>query len=668
MFRWLHNRFHPTLALKLGCLVLVCTGLIFFSAFGYYNRVARQHLLQTVEENTRNLARSTVNRIEAVLQAVEPLPQLVARQVAAGKSSDAEILSLVRSELASSPHIYGSAVARDPAGYPTNTPPSVPYLYHKAGGFALSDLADAAYDYTAQDWYLIPRETGKPAWTDPYFDEGGGEAMMCTYVVPFYRESGGKSVFGGVVGADVLLDHLVATVAEIKLYEHGFAFLLSQNGQIISHPNPQYLYKESIFSLADEKGDSRWRELGRKMLRGGEGFVPMASLQDGSPVWVYYAPISSGWSVGILFPESDVLAGLHAMNRVVYWIGSVGFVVLLGVISLLSLRVTRPIHSLAQQTEAIARGNLSLALPPIKSHDEVGLLSRSFENMRLALREYVANLAATTAAKERIESELKIAHAIQRSFLPKRFPPFPEHHEFEIYAELQAAKEVGGDLYDYFLQNQHLLFFSIGDVSGKGVPAALFMAVTKTLLKGVAEQHLSLSRVLEKVNHELYVDNDQLMFVTLCCGVLDFRTGQVHYTNAGHLPPLHLRRPQGVNWVELPKGSLLGITEAPGYETRTLKLQPMETLLLYTDGVTEAMNARKELFGEERLRAFAEGQVAVPPKDLVQGLFCAVRDFAGAEEPSDDITVLALQYRGPDGTGFGPPARNRPSSTREAAP
>ena len=667
MFRWLHKPFHSTLALKLGCLVLICTGLIFFSAFGYYNHVARRHLLQTVEENTRNLARSTVNRIEAVLQAVEPLPQLIARQVASGRSSDAEIISLVRGELASSTHIYGSAVARDPANYPTNTPPAVPYVYHKGEGFAVSDLADAAYDYTAQDWYLIPRETGKPAWTDPYFDEGGGEAMMCTYVVPFYLQAGGKSVFGGVVGADVLLDHLVATVGEIKLYEHGFVFLLSQNGQLISHPNPKYLFKESIFSLADEKGDSSWRELGRKMLRGGEGFVRMASLQDGSPLWVYYAPISSGWSVGILFPESDVLAGLHAMNRVVYWIGSIGFVVLLLVISLLCLRVTRPIHSLAQQTEAIALGNLSLELPPIKSHDEVGMLSHSFENMRLALREYVANLAATTAAKERIESELKIAHAIQRSFLPKRFPPFPEHREFEIYAELQAAKEVGGDLYDYFLQNQHLLFFSIGDVSGKGVPAALFMAVTKTLVKGVAEQHLSLSHVLKKVNHELYVDNEQLMFVSLCCGVLDFRNGQVHYTSAGHLPPLHLRRSRGADWVDLPKGSLLGINEAPAYQTRTLQLQPMETLLLYTDGVTEAMNSRQELFGEERLRTLVDGQTAVAPKDLVQSLFGAVRDFAGAEEQSDDITVLALQYRGPNGTTFRPTPAS-PPSLREDMP
>ncbi len=643
MLRLLRDYLRPTLALKLGFLVLVSTGLIFVLAFGYYTRFARELMLTSVEENTRNLGRSTVNRIEAVLQAVQPLPQFLARQMAQGGHSQEEIVAMIKDQLASSPHIYGSAVAPDLG---SGKVASAPYVYRVQKELRVVNFANAEYDYGVQDWYLIPRETGKAAWTDPYFDVGGGEAMMCTYCVPYYRQAEGKPVFAGVVTADVALEHLVKTVAAIKLYRNGFAFLLSQNGQIISHPKPEFLFKESIFSLADEARAPQWRELGLKMLRGGEGFLRLRSLDGKDPLWVYYAPISSGWSVGILFPEEDVLSGLRAMNRVVYWIGSLGFGLLLLVITLLSLRVTRPIHMLAKQTEVIAHGNLNVPVPPIKSHDEVGLLSRSFEDMRMALREYVANLAATTAAKERIESELKIAQTIQRSFLPKRFPPFPDHTEFEIYAELQAAKEVGGDLYDYFLLDERRLFFCIGDVSGKGVPAALFMAVTKTLLKGVAEQHLSLAQILAKVNHELYVDNEQMMFVTLCCGVLDFHTGDLQYTNAGHLPPLRLRSRQSSNWVDLPRGALLGVSEGPVYEMRSLRLDPMDTLLLYTDGVTEAMNSKQELFGEDRLRKLADSQVSGHPKDVVESCFADVRAFASGEEQSDDITVLALRYRG----------------------
>ena len=617
MFRFIRNRFRPTLALKLGFLVLASTGVIFLLAFGYSNHVARALMLKGVEANTQNLARGTANRIEAMLHAVEPLPQLLALHMSAARRDEPAIIRLLQDELLAGPHIYGSAVAFAPGETGTSNKLSAPYVFRKEGRLEFVNLADANYDYISQDWYLLPRELGKAVWTDPYFDEGGGDAMMCTYVVPFYREAGGQRVFAGVIGADVELKHLVQIVSAIKLYQNGYAFLLSQNGQFISHPNQNYVFKESIFSLADETGDKQWREIGRKMLRGGEGFVRVRAPSTGLTSWLYYAPISSGWSVGILFPESDILADLRAMNRVVFWIGFIGFGLMLAVITLLSMGVTRPIRTLARQTHEIARGNLDLAVPPVNSHDEVGDLSHSFENMRLALKEYVANLATTTAAKERIESELKIAQTIQRSFLPKRFPPFPDRTEFDIYAELLAAKEVGGDLYDFFLLDEHRLFFSIGDVSGKGVPAALFMAVTKTLMKGVAEQHLSPSQVLAKVNHELYVDNEQMMFVTLFCGVLDLRTGELQYTNAGHLPPVLLNAAGQAAWVELPKGPVLGVSEAPTYTTKTLQLKPQDTLLLYTDGVNEAMNTGQELFGDDRLFAFAGTQTRTDRKSVV---------------------------------------------------
>lgn len=646
MFRFIRDHCRPTLALKLGFLVLASTGLIFGLGYRYTNQVARALMLKSAEANTRDLARGTVNRIEAVLHSVEPLPQLLARQVAGRELSREELVELIQNELDASPHLYGSAVAYAPGATAGQPKLVVPYLYRKEGRLEYADLGNGSYDYASQDWYLLPRELGKAVWTDPYFDEGGGESMMCTYVVPFYHESNGKSIFAGVVGADIELQHLVQIVSSIKLYQSGYAFLLSQSGQIVSHPNKNYVFKESIFSLADETGDKQWREIGRKMLRGGEGFERVHSPNTGLTSWLYYAPISSGWSVGILFPEAEVLAGLKALNRAIYCIGIIGFVLLLAVITALSMGITRPIRALAQQTVAIARGNLDLAVPPVSSHDEVGDLSKSFESMRVALKEYVANLAATTAAKERIESELKIARTIQRSFLPKRFPPFPDRTDFDIYAQLEAAKAVGGDLYDFFLLDQDHLFFSIGDVSGKGVPAALFMAVTKTLMKGVAEQHLTPSQVLTKVNHELFVDNEQMMFVTVFCGVLDLRTGELQYSNAGHLPPLRLRGSGEVTWLDLPKGSVLGISEAPAYATCALKLEPMDSLLLYTDGVNEAMDPGQNLYGDDRLHTFAAAQAGTGPKEMVEALFAAVHHFAAGEEQSDDISVLALRYRG----------------------
>lgn len=645
MLRRIRECVRPTLAVKLGLLVLVSTGLISAIAFRSSNRLARRLVLREVEANARELARGTVNRIEAVLHSVQPLPEMLARHVAGGTFSREELVRLIQDELFTTPHLYGGTVAYEP-GQQGEAGRMAPYVFRKEGRLRYADLADESYDYVSADWYLLPRKLAKAVWTDPYFDKGGGETVMCTYAVPFYREVDGVRTFAGVVGADIELEHLTRVVSSVRPYQSGYAFLLSKNGWILSHPNRQYVFSKSIFNLADESGDGQWSAIGRKMLGGEEGFTRMRSPKTGLISWLYYAPISSGWSVGIVFPEEVILSDLRGLSWVTFWIGLGGLCLVLVAIAVVSTSVTRPIRMLARQTKEIARGNLEVPVPQVASGDELGDLSSSFEHMRLALKQYIVNLAATTAAKERIESELKIARTIQRNFLPRRFPPFPDHADFDLYAQVEAARAVGGDLYDFFLLHPHRLFFSIGDVSGKGVPAALFMAVTKTLVKGAARQDLSPSEVLARVNRELCTDNEELMFVTLFCGVLDLQTGELRYSNAGHLPPLRLGSAGGAAWVDLPQGCVLGIAPTAEYTTRTLQLEPMETLLLYTDGVNEAMNPDQNPYGEERLQGFAANQTGVSPKELVDALFTSVRDFAGGEEQSDDITVLALQYRG----------------------
>lgn len=645
MLRRIRDHVRPRLALKLGLLVLVSTGLISALTFRSNNRVARALVRREVEAQARELARSTVNQMEAILRSVQPLPQVLAHHVARRNLTREELVELIQAELSASPHLYGSAVAYAPGLAASEGTRMAPYVFRKEGRLYYADLAAATYDYVSKDWYGRPRELGKPVWTEPYFDTGGGDVMMCTYAVPFYRDIDGVRTFAGVVGADIELIHLTRIVSAVRPYQSGYAFLLSQTGRVLSHPNKEYVFTENIFSLADKTGDAQWRDIGGKMIRGAEDFVRVHSAKTGLIFWLYYAPVSSGWSMGILFPEEAILADVEAMSRVSLEIGIVGLGLALAAIILLSRSVTRPIRMLAQQTHEIARGNLDVEVRPVVSGDEVGDLASSFESMRRALKEYIANLAATTAAKERIESELKIARTIQRNFLPRRFPAFPGRTEFDLYARVEAAKAVGGDLYDFFLLDEHHLFFSIGDVSGKGVPAALFMAVTKTLVKGAARQNLPPSEILASVNRELFTDNEELMFVTLFFGVLDLRTGELQYTNAGHLPPLWLASGAGATWVDLPPGSVLGIAPAAEYSSKTLRLEPMDTLLLYTDGVNEAMDQQHNSFGEARLQSFAASHIDTRPKDLVEALFSSVRDFAGPEEQSDDITVLALQYR-----------------------
>jgi serine phosphatase RsbU (regulator of sigma subunit) len=256
-----------------------------------------------------------------------------------------------------------------------------------------------------------------------------------------------------------------------------------------------------------------------------------------------------------------------------------------------------------------------------------------------------ARLIEAYVEKERMEEALKLAHEIQMSMVPKIFPPFPDRSEFDIFATLVPAKEVGGDLYDFFFLDHDHLCFAIGDVSGKGVPASLFMAVTKTLFRSTASNGGTPGEILARLNAEICRDNESCMFVTLFCGILNIRTGQVDYSNGGHNLPYYLHQ-RGVSPLENFGGRALGLVMQSPYTSGQMVLRPAEALLLYTDGVTEAMNPSETLYSDQRLAEFLGTNRGSAPREIIGDLIRDVRQFAGAAPQSDDITVLALLYFG----------------------
>src|SRR5262245_57638006 len=316
-------------------------------------------------------------------------------------------------------------------------------------------------------------------------------------------------------------------------------------------------------------------------------------------------------------------------------------------------RISQPLEQLAAHAGKLATQDFSEPVTgpsdidhlPKKSQDEVGKLAESFITMEQTLRQSVRELKETTAAKERIESELKIARDIQLSMVPKTFPPFPNRPEFDLYAILIPAREVGGDFYDFFFIDDNHLCFAIGDVSGKGVPAALFMAVTRTLFRANAERGSTAGEILARLNAEICRDNDSCMFVTFFCGILNIRTGEIEYSNGGHNLPYHLHN-DGVSPLKNFGGTALGLMEQSPYASGRMVLGPGETLLLYTDGVTEATNPSETLYSDERLAQFLASNRSSSPRQIIGDLVNDVRSFAAGAPPSDDITGLALLYIG----------------------
>ena len=370
---------------------------------------------------------------------------------------------------------------------------------------------------------------------------------------------------------------------------------------------------------------------------------PQEIEQDGDRLVVDAVP-ATGWKVGVFFPASQ----FNQFRQQYFWwiiVSMVRDMVLIcGAVALLSRLTTRPLRALIGSTEAMARGQLDATLPVVKYRDEVGRLTRSFRRMRDSLQQYIQELKETTAAKQKLESELSIAGQIQRTMLPHVDAALSPDRLYAISAFLQPARMVGGDLYDFFLLDEDRLCLIIGDVADKGVPAALLMARTMTLIRTTTQSTSSPLDILQTVNRELCIDNEECLFVTLFCGVLALGSGQFEYASGGHDPPL-LVRDRAVEWLALETGPPLGLYDDAEFLQQTYQFAPNDLILLYTDGITEAMNPAGEFFSEERLHQNIASHPPSSPTRAIRTVQHFYQQFVDAAPQSDDMTLLSAQYR-----------------------
>ena len=317
-------------------------------------------------------------------------------------------------------------------------------------------------------------------------------------------------------------------------------------------------------------------------------------------------------------------------------------------------RIALPLNRLSAHAMRLPETDFSASDPvssgavelPVGRRDEVGRLAQAFVFMENSLYTNVRQLMQAVSVRERIEGELKVARDIQMDLLPKVFPAFPNHAEVDIHALVVPAREVGGDLYNFYFLDEHRLCFTIGDVSGKGAPAALFMTIAMTLIRVASDHQSDPARIADEVNANLSRDNPNCMFVTLVVGVLDVRTGQVNYVNAGHNPPLALRRRGAIQVLSARSGPAVGVVEGVEFTLLETLLEPGDCLLLYTDGVTEAMDPAGHLYGDERLRQLMTHCTELAAEPVVDQIMRDVRHYAGEAEQSDDITVPVVRYCG----------------------
>lgn len=626
--------------------LLFCTGLILLT-FSIYYVFTYTTIKKTARENAIAIADNTVSRIEKVLGPAEKSPQIVARMLESSFLNRDSLIPFLRSILGNNENIYGTAIAYEPGFFPDQGLYFAPYVYRQGDSLRASMLGDQNYEYFFMDWYQIPKMTQAPYWSEPYYDEGGGNVLMTTYSVPFYQVKDGIRTFSGVVTIDVTLDWLTAIMSSVKIYETGYAFVISRNGVLIAHPNKAYVMNQSIFSIAEENRQPGMRTIGRAMVQGKTNFASadFKSKWHAGKLWINYRAMpSSHWSIAIIYPDREMFASLRKITVLLIFLIIAGLSLLAFFTVRIINRLTAPLKDFADSARLIAGGNFNVQLPEIKTEDEMKELHNSFSQMQKELAEYMVSLKNTTAAKEKIESELRIAREIQMAMIPHIFPPYPDLPMIDVFAVLKSAKEVGGDLYDFFVIDGNKFCFAIGDVSGKGVPASLFMAVTRTLVRSISDKEVSPSMIVGSLNKSLSSNNESSMFVTFFLGVLDLETRELRYSNAGHNPPVMIRSNGDVEMFENTKFIPVGLYEDFEYGEARIQFDKGDKLFLYTDGVSEAENAESELFGDARMLQVIRDHAQASPRDLIQRMEATLAEHVQGFTQSDDITMMAIVH------------------------
>jgi sigma-B regulation protein RsbU (phosphoserine phosphatase) len=358
---------------------------------------------------------------------------------------------------------------------------------------------------------------------------------------------------------------------------------------------------------------------------------------------VFYSPVETTcWSVAIVCPRSELYLGVKKLRSLLIILGVV-MLLLMMYMSYHSIRkVVAPVEDFSDVAKKIAHGEFDTELPKIHSQDELKDLHDSFEYLQKSLVRYIDELKSTTANKERIERELRIAQAIQMGMLPKSFPAFPDRDDIALAAKIVPAKEVGGDLYDFFIENDKL-YFIVGDVSGKGIPASLVMAVTCRLFRSIASFHDKPEEIITSLNDSLSDGNESNMFCTAFLGILDLKTGHLDYCNAGHNAPLVIGSNGNVSAIPVEPNLPLGLFNGFPYQGQETKLEKGTMLYLFTDGVNEAEDMEMNQFGDDRLVSLLEKNAGAEPKEIVETTFAQVQLHADGANQSDDITVMCIK-------------------------
>lgn len=630
---------HRKLSVRVSLWVVMFAAVIFIAALGFLFYQSREAVRQEAISRATQILDKTSLRVEGILNRVEVATGMTEWLVQRHPDKADSMFVYSRGMLLNNPDFYNCSIAFEPYYFKDKGLYFSAYSKHNGDSIRTIQGGSENYQYFFADWYLMPTLLGHACWTEPYmdYDAPTNTSEMVTSYCQAIKASDGS--FIGVINTSLSLNWLSQTISAVKPYPNSYSIMIGRGGTYFVHPDSTKITRQTIFTQTLETPDTAMVSLGHAMQRGEEGVREMHI--NGEHCYVFYKPLGkTGCSMAIVCPESDIFGGFDRLRRTVMAIVCVGLLLMLYFFIRIITRELSPLRRLAREAETIASGQFDTQLPNFERTDEIGQLSQSFGNMQQSLVRYIEELKDTTAQKASIESELNVANSIQMSMLPN---VFPDREGLDMYASMTPAKEVGGDLYGYLLKNDNL-YFCLGDVSGKGVPASLFMAQVTRLFRTLANQQLSPSDICTHMNDALSGDeNPTNMFVTLFVGMVDLTSGHLSFCNAGHNPPVIGGGEHHGDFLEMKPNFPIGVLPGLEFEGEEIESIKGRALFIYTDGLNEAENREHEQFGDERLLDILRNTHFDSARQVIETLAAEVEKHRDGADPNDDLTMMCLR-------------------------
>lgn len=632
------ERYNKSFSAKLSFYVISFITVLSMILFGIFYHYSTKTLSKEAEDKIETMAEIANLKVSALLSKVEKIPDNLGWMIVAYVEDPDSLFPITRRIVKENEEIFGCAIAFEPFYFPSKGHYFAPYSYMSGDSVRTMQVGGKGYNYFEKGWYKGARETRY--WSKPYRDAGDPDVITTSYAVPIHGKDGELIA---VLSVDLTNKWLRDLANSMKPYEGSYTVIIDKQGRYIMRKEGETTIDQNMFQTAAESNDPNVARLVHEMAAGRSGSMV---VKDGKTLsYVYYTGVfATDWYMAVVCPYDQVFGKLNQFNMYML----IGFVLLLFFVYLLCFlavrRITKPLTRFSESARDIAEGNFNTPLPVIRSKDELGELYDSFQFMQQQLTEYVDRLRNTTTANEKIESELRIAHDIQLGMVPKDFTQSLGSELIDIFAVLRPAKQVGGDLYDYFMLNEDEFGFAIGDVSGKGVPAALFMSTTISQMRSVSMLDTSLNYIINVINRSLIRNGNASMFVTFFAGVLNLNTRRLRFCNAGHPYPVIIKPDGTVELFKTDDNLPLGVASDYVYEEQECYFAPGSQMVLYSDGVTEAQNENSKFYKIDRLLRFVEENKNLSSKDLVERIIAHVDAYAGEAEQSDDLTVMSLRY------------------------